>query len=461
MKPCRRTFKNDLSESAKYVHLVLVKQLQLYYGISVKNDMIDGAHEACSVEETEFENELTEDDVPKLLDILIEGCYKWSEIGIGLGLKKYRVIQCKDESITICLYNVLIEWITGEEPASLEVLKHTLCKKTVELNILAKCLKFKSPPRKNMKLCDTESIISRNQRTSVDCDTSKKVQKLFNSLDTQVTEGRSTVLVFQVNCSPGVCQWSKDDIKLYDSDNYFGTSSEMLYVNEADLGAEGTYKCCVDFNGQSITSDEIKVEVVMGNVKKYPANIVGYEVVEDEQWPPVGDNHAFMHACLDTESTIRIDMIKTIKNFIVKDEEVDCDNEMLLNFNYVFSEYREGACIILSCNPEDIESTAKKINLSRSTQPKLLKGTRWCYIIKGNKSYRYLSELLWRKHNFEDRQYHESRLTDCAGEKACFIIESFDPAALEFCETNYLYQLVYKKVLPLAMIIVITSWYGV
>ena len=73
----------------------------------------------------------------------------------------------------------------------------------------------------------------------------------FQSSDTEVAEGKSTLLEVQV--SSNGCesyQWSKDgqpllDGPLLDGADFSGVSNNMLYIDRARQGTKGKYSCCV------------------------------------------------------------------------------------------------------------------------------------------------------------------------------------------------------------------------
>lgn len=152
-------------------------------------------------------------------------------------------------------------------------------------------------------------------------------------------------------------------------------------------------------------------------------------------------------------------IIKEIKNYSsVQSAHLRPVQSDVLNFNDVFYKYLETAFIWLECSRNETESLAEKLYNGLRIQPKLLNGTRWCFRIEADESCS-LYELLCQCYSIhDDKIYYEENLKDCAGQKTCFIIKNFEHSTYDERDKLklYIYQLMYKHVLPLAMIIVIT-----
>ena len=55
---------------------------------------------------------LSEDDVPTLMDSLVEVSNKWEEIGIALGLPRHTISECKGSSNAVSMTNILCGWVS-------------------------------------------------------------------------------------------------------------------------------------------------------------------------------------------------------------------------------------------------------------------------------------------------------------------------------------------------------------
>ena len=204
----------------------------------------------------EEERQLVERDVPCLVDFLVRGSYKWEEIGVALELLKYRREDFKKgDSNEIKLTNILTAWIAGEGVrATLNNLKKALASKTVGLKTM-------SDELENYQLVDPKNSNTDMPKAKHPC--LKPVPEIdCQSLDTEVAEGKSTLLEVQVICDGSESyQWSKDDQPLVDGADYSGVSSNMLYINRASHGTEGNYCCCVSTSSGNVYSDGIDLAV--------------------------------------------------------------------------------------------------------------------------------------------------------------------------------------------------------
>ena len=165
-------------------------------------------------------------DVQYLTEILAEVSFKWQEIGLMLGLPPNVLEDCSCGSSTICLSKVLINWILSNQ-ASLEKLKTALCSKVVGLSRIAEDLEKKYGVATAPKYsCEQE--MSRS---------SSLFYITYQSCNTEVADGKSTLLEVQVNSSEPVSyQWTKDEEPLRASPTHSGIQSDILFINNASQG---------------------------------------------------------------------------------------------------------------------------------------------------------------------------------------------------------------------------------
>ena len=108
-----------------------------------------------------------------------------------------------------------------------------------------------------------------------------KPEVIYQSYDTAVAEGKSTLLEVQVSCNGCESyQWSKGGQPLFNGDDFSGVSSNMLYINRASQGTEGKYSCCVNNGSETVCSDEINVMVIYPPEKEYLIKL--YSLMESE-----------------------------------------------------------------------------------------------------------------------------------------------------------------------------------
>ena len=204
---------------------------------------------------------LTAKNVPYLVKLLASGSHRWELIGIALGVPEYVRDECRD-----CRYNpsklshILTAWITGSyngaRPATVDVLREALASEVVEFRKLVEYLnEFNSYVETSIetRLQSLESL------PQIEC----------QSYDSEVAEGRSTLLEVQVSSSGCESyQWIKDGQPLLDGADFLGVSSNMLYINRASQGTAGKYSCCVRYGSETVCSDEINLMVIKLSIEE-------------------------------------------------------------------------------------------------------------------------------------------------------------------------------------------------
>ena len=397
---------------------------------------------------------LYECDISHLTEMLVSGSYLWEEIGIALNLPKHKRVSCGKggDSDVVRLSNILTAWILGGQdgtrPASLCTLTSALGSETVGLGMLAN------------KLCKMEG--------STECLPVKREIYLANttlpqierqSYDTEVAEGKSTLLEVQV--SSNGCesyQWSKDSQPLLDGADFSGVSSNMLYIDRASQGTEGKYSCCVSNGNRKLCSDEINLMVIYPPEKKHLIKL--YSLMESEvpldSWPPVG-NSTFINLALIKQSRIsRCDYYTVRGNMddILESKEV-------VEYEEVFREYREGALVLVEGRPGSGKTTlVHKVTRDWATGRKVLQGAKMVFLItlrllNFSKKDQSLLEVLEVFYDGEVlRKSVEHDLQECGGEGACFIIDGLDEYQHKNKKETWIYQLIDKKCLPFSMVIV-------
>ena len=89
------------------------------------------------------------------------------------------------------------------------------------------------------------------------------------SYDTEVAEGKSSLLEVQVSSSGCESyQWSKDGQPLLDGADFSGVSSNIVYIDRASKGTEGKYSCCVSNGNRKLCSDEINLMVIKLSIEE-------------------------------------------------------------------------------------------------------------------------------------------------------------------------------------------------
>ena len=204
---------------------------------------------------------LTERDISGLVELLVTSKHKWEEISVALALPECVRFECRNLGSTpLKLTMVLREWISGSyknaKSATLENLREALSSEIVGLhNISLRLSTFEKSVDPLPEVENTHSNII--------------PQIHLQSYDTEVAEGKSTLLEVQVSSSGCESyQWSKDGQPLLDGADFSGVSSNILYIDRASQSTEGMYACCVCNGSRKICSDEINLMVIKLSIEE-------------------------------------------------------------------------------------------------------------------------------------------------------------------------------------------------
>ena len=394
---------------------------------------------------------LTEKDVPYLVELLVSGSHKWELIGIALGVPEYVRDKCschRDNPSN--LSRILTAWISGSykgaRPATLDVLREALSSELVSRLMLVQYLN--------------------EFNTRVETSTETRLPSLeslpqieWQSYDTEVAEGKSTLLEVQVSSSGCESyQWSKDCQPLLDGADFSGVSSNILYIDRASKGTEGKYSCCVSYGSETVCSDEINLMVIYPPEKDHLIEL--YSLMESEvpidSWPPVG-NSTFINLVLIKQSrTSRCDYY-TVRG----DMDDILESKEVVEYEEIFGECREGALVLVEGRPGSGKTTlVHKVTRDWATGRKVLQGAKMVFLItlrllNFSKKDQSLLEVLEVFYGGEVlRKSIEHDLQECGGKGACFIIDGLDEYWRKEVRESVIYQLIDKKCLPFSMVIV-------
>ena len=401
--------------------------------------------------EAGHDQNLYESDISHLTEMLVSGSYLWEEIGIALNLPKHKRISCGKgcDSDVVRLNNILTAWILGgpdgTRPTTLCTLRSALGSGIVGLGKLAiELYKMEG----SMECIPVKREIYLANKPEVN----------YQSCDTAVLEGKSTLLEVQVSSSGCESyQWSKDGQPLLDGADFSGVSSNILYIDRASQGTEGKYSCCVSNGSETVCSDEINLMVVYPPEKEHLIKL--YSLMESEvpkdSWPPVG-NSTFINLVLIKQSSFSRCDYYTVRG----DMDDILESKEVVKYEEVFREYREGALVLVEGRPGSGKTTlVHKVTRDWATGRKVLQGAKIVFLItlrllNFSKKDQSLLEVLEVFYGGEVlRKSVEHDLQERGGKGACFIIDGLDEYQHKNKE-SVIYQLIDKKCLPFSMVIV-------
>ena len=393
--------------------------------------------------------QISEKDVSCLTDMLISGSYLWDEIGIALNLLKYKREDCgKGGSNAARLSNILTAWVLGgsdgARPATLDSLRAALASETVGLGKLAESLhRFET----------SGEFLSAMQ----ECHSDSELEICYQSCDTVVAFGKSTLLEVQVTSSDcSSYRWSKNGQHLIDGSGFFGVTSNLLYINRARQGTEGKYSCWVSNGKGAINSNDIKLTVLYSQEQSDLMKFYSVQVPKDS-WPPIVCK-TFINLVLIQENPINSgEYFFTIRGDL--DDILGRKGEV--KYEELFKEYEEGVLMLIEGRPGSGKTTlVHKIARDWATGDKVLHGARMVFLVSlrrlnFSKRDKTLSDLLELFYSDEIlRKSVDSSLQRCKGKGTCFILDGFDEYESEHGKNSIICQLIFEKCLPLSMVIV-------
>ena len=394
---------------------------------------------------------LTEKDVPYLVKLLVSGSHKWEPIGIALGVPEYVRDECScHRDNPSKLSHILTAWISGSydgaRQATADVLREALFS---ELVMLPKLVQYLNEFNTHVETSTETRLPSLESLPQIE----------YQSYDTEVAEGKSTLLEVQVSSSGCESyQWIKDGQSLLDGADFSGVSSNILYIDRASKVTEGKYSCCVSSGNRKLCSDEINLMVIYPPEKEHLIKL--YSVMESEvpidSWPPVG-NSTFINLVLIKQSRISRCDYYTVRG----DMDDILESKEVVEYEEIFREYREGALVLVEGRPGSGKTTlVHKVTRDWATGRKVLQGAKMVFLItlrllNFSKKDQSLLEVLEVFYGGEFlRKSVEHDLQECGGKGACFIIDGLDEYQHKNKKESVIYQLIDKTCLPFSMVIV-------
>ncbi len=389
-------------------------------------------------------------DVSDLAELIVAASHKWEEIGVALGVPEYVREECRSAgSNPLKLSKLLNAWITGKykdaKSTTVTSLKTVLSSGLVQLPDVAQHLDAFSSPLDSPP-------------SKLPCLRGVPLME-YQSYDTEVAEGKSTLLEVQVSCSGCKSyQWSKDGKPLLDGADFCGVCSNILYINRASQCTEGKYSCRVSRGSETECSDEISLSVIYPPEKKELLEFYSLtdRDVPQDSWPPVG-NPTFINLVLIQQkpmSTCNYYTIRGDMDDIVESKEV-------AEYEEVFREYREGALVLVEGRPGSGKTTlVNKLTRDWATGKKVLQGAKIVFLVtlrllnvSGRE--KSLLDLLQIFYGEGLSKIVEQCLREGKGKGACFILDGLDEYPIKSKKNLVIDQLLFSKTfLPHSMVIV-------
>ncbi len=392
-------------------------------------------------------DEIALKDVPHLVQCLTSGSYAWEAIGIALEIPKHKLVDCGEGKDSVSrLNNILTVYVQadyeGARPATVRRLKEALASDIVNQGVLVR------------KLPTHQSI-----DTLPDSKRPKLIIISDQSYDTEVTEGKSTLLEVQVSSSGCESyQWSKDGQPLLDGADFSDVCSNILYINKASKCTEGKYSCRVSRGSETECSDEISLTVVYPPEKRELVKLYSDKErkLAQDSWPPTG------HSDIINLVLVRHKKKGSYDYYTVRGDMDDIlESKEVAEYKEVFREYREGGLLLVEGRPGCGKTTlVRKLTRDWAEGKKVLQGATMVFLVtlrlvnESGKDKSLLDLLQIFYGNVLNKEI-EHDLQKCRGKGACFILDGLDEYPIEKKKNSVIDELLNTRtLLPDSMVIV-------
>ena len=248
---------------------------------------------------------LVKKDIPLILELIVRFGHKWELLGtiLGLPIEEINVWTITDNKIG--LTKVLTYWIDQlNKPATLNQLKEALNGEIMGEGRLAQNLEDRFKKAKNAMRCSSTA------------ESGPFSLRIANQSNTEVTDGKSTLLLVEASCRQLVSyEWKKDDKPLVNDSTYSGVNEDLFVIKFASQGIEGEYTCHVSNQGKKVCSNKITLSICYPPSKKRLLNL--YNV----QREVLSDSSPLMVTCDFIDLNLKKSSTEDIKDSIYEDKD--------------------------------------------------------------------------------------------------------------------------------------------
>ena len=399
---------------------------------------------------------LTTIDASELTELLHNVAPKWENIGIALKLSHTILQNCTSRNnITATLNNVLHEWLEGsQETCKLDTLVEALKSPIVGCVKTAQYLDEEFSKRVQIKKLESfPAHEAENTQYGFD----------YWSSDTEVAEGKSTLLEAQGTCGDMmVWRWSKNGHFFLNNEDYSQSHTNILLINDAGLVHQGSYKCHIMSTDKTelTTSYPVDLKVLFSAERQFLMSLYSCEPeVPANSWPPV--------------STMKYINLVIVNNwgkcnpcyrYSVRGDMDDVrSNKEQTQYQTEFGKFHEKSLLLVEGRPGSGKTTlVHRVCKDWAMKGNVLKHAKLVIFISLrvlSDADKQLSDILCKLFYRDQRQMKEldsmlNKITKCNGNNICFILDGLDEYDLLSRQDTVIYQLIHKKYLPESMVIV-------
>ena len=407
--------------------------------------------------------------VSALAGLLTECSSKWYEFGVSLSLptnilEDIRVKYMVNHGIKVCLYHVLWEWIVGghkhAKPPTVECLKQALGSAMVGLGGKASLLQEDILVQHGIHLTGSK-MPTLAKRPCLEIPSLRIVSRTHGAI---VNEENSTLLEVQVKTrheSNISYQWCKDGLPLVEGGDFIGCNKPILCIKKG-WAAEGAYVCKVDIEDDStpaVCSECINVSVSVSLLKKVLVDrYCAQPEIPEDSWPPRSSN-IYINLALIRQGNIE-KAGEYARNTIQGDMDDVLANKDSIEYEDVFTDLESGTRLLIEGRPGSGKTTlVHKFSQDWGRGKLQLKHIKFLFLVhlRGffNRPSVKLREIL-QCYYVEGYMVDEvvKFSVDHNGEGICFIFDGLDEYNPESKGRTYIFQLIQRKHLQKAVVIV-------
>ena len=343
--------------------------------------------------------------------------------------------------------NVLISWLNGNSNTHTAINLHSLVNALCGPIVSERSLGDKLEEQYRSVMTARLSLLSENTNTS-------NLTIIDQSGNTKVADGKSTLLLVKASPRESVSyQWMKDGQPLVNSSTYTGVNDEILVIGHARQGIEGEYTCHVSSEGREMCSNKITLTVEFPRAKKLLFDLYSAtSEVPSDSWPPSG-TRTFINLALIESSKEPTDVTDY---FICGNPDEVIAEKKKVKYKQVFYNYSSGGLILLEGRPGSGKTTLVHKIMKDWTKGKVLVNARWVVLITlrdlNNREVETLYDVL--TYFCQNDEGVSKDVERDNGEGLCLVIDGLDEYQPQDKNSSPIYQVLYKTILPKAMVIV-------
>ena len=409
--------------------------------------------------------------VSALTELLAECSIKWCDIGISLNLPNHVLNGIMSRYMfhfggKTCLYHVLWEWIVGEyehaKSPTIEHLKQALGSAMVGLDGKASLLQEDILVQHGIHLTGSK-MPTLAKRPCLEIPALRIVSRTHGVV---VNEENSTLLEVQVKTrheSNISYQWCKEGLPLVEGGDYIGCNKPILCLNNSRV-AEGAYVCKVAIENDStpaVCSECINVSVCVSPLKKVLVDrYCAQPEIPEDSWPPRSSN-TYINLALIRQGNIE-KAGEYARNTIQGDMDDVLANKHGIEYEDVFTDLESGTRLLIEGRPGSGKTTlVHKFSQDWGRGRLKLKHIKYLFLVhlRGffNRPSVKLREILecYYTQEYEHMVDEVVKFSgDHNGEGICFIFDGLDEYNPESKSRTYIFQLIQRKHLQKAVVIV-------